>query len=213
MAKKSLTIEKPAFNKPMFIPKERDFLIMEAHIVDGFCNYTYEIMRGTGSGRPHSVKGPQIVTDDMLNAFATFNVHMAAIDDAFKYSNIDIEDIDHMHGHELTSFFIVSGFKITGGKDNESIQLLGNKYVSSCGGRQQIKTGKIPLDNLSSYKWYNELKQASLIAREEVALYEEGKYVIEEVDEDEKPNPNQTKIGFEAGQENEGNDEFEAARV
>lgn len=196
MAKKATKTE--TIVRALFKGKERDFIITEASIVDGLCNYTYEITKGIGSGNPHSVKGKHIIDDDMRNAFATFNVHLAMLDDAFKYSGIEVEDIDMEHGHELTGYFIATGFKIKGGKDNESIILLGNKYVSACGGRPEIKTAKIPLDHLSSYKFYNELKLAADITREEVALYEEGKYTIIPT-EDETPDPAQISISYVKG--------------
>lgn len=167
--------------------EDKIFLIKDAAIKDDFCHYSYEIISGIGIGDTHSVKGSGIIEDDMRNAFAVFNVHLAVIDDIFKHSKVKITDIDQMHGHALTGLVNVTGFKIKGSNENESIILIGNKYVSEAGGRIELVTPKIPLDNLSSYKWYNELKIAADKARLEVELYKGGKYtpvIVEEQKED-----------------------------
>lgn len=171
---------------------EKTFLIKDAAIKDDFCNYSYEIISGIGIGDTHSVKGSGIIEDDMRNAFAVFNVHLAVIDDIFKHSKVKISDIDAMHGHDLTGLVNVTGFKIKGSNENESIILVGNKYVSEAGGRIELVTPRIPLDNLSSYKWYKELKVAADAARLEVELYKGGKYtpVVEEEIKEEAPLPN-----------------------
>lgn len=168
------------------------YIITEASINDDFCDYTFEINEGIGLGDTHKVKGSGIIKDDMRKAFSKFNVHLACIDDVFKHSDIEVNDIDNLHTDELTGHYHVTGFKIKGSKENESIILKGLKYVSSAGGRITIESPKISLDKLSSYKWYNELKTASDNAREEVKLYKEGKY--EPVEEEVKPNPKQMSI-------------------
>lgn len=171
---------------------EKTFLIKEATIKDDFCNYSYEIISGIGIGDTHKVNGSGIIEGDMRNAFAVFNVHLAVIDDIFKHSKVKISDIDTMHGHDLTGLVNVTGFKIKGSNENESIVLIGNKYVSEAGGRIELVTPRIPLDNLSSYKWYNELKVAADKARLEVELYKGGKYTPVEVEEvkEETQQPN-----------------------
>jgi hypothetical protein len=184
-----------------------DFTIKEASLKDDFCNYTFEIITGVGSGDTHSVKGSGIIEDDMREAFGKFNVHLAAIDDVFKLSGIELEDIDKYHAHELATRYHVTGFKIKGGTENESIILVGSKFVGTAGGRIELATPKIPLDNLSSYQWYNELKAAADNAREEVALYKEGKYTSVQ-EEDDKPNPRQLTIGDAIKQSQEGPTEF-----
>lgn len=193
---------------------DRAFVIKEATIKDDFCNYSYEIISGIGRGDSESAKGSNIIDIDMHKAFAKFNVHLAVIDDAFKYKGVEIADIDKEHNHELTGYYQVTGFKIKGGKENESIVLIGTKYVSTAGARMEIATPKIALDNLSSYKWYNELRKAADNAREEVALYKEGKYT--EVEPEEKEDPAQLKIDMgEAveSEENESMEDFEGAKV
>lgn len=197
--------------KKLIDSNERDFEIKEATIKDDFCNYGYEITGGIGIGDTHNVKGSGIIDDDMRDAFAIFNVHLAVLDDVFKHSGIEITDIDTMHGHELTQLFHVTGFKIKGGKENECIVLIGTKYVSSAGGRFDLESPKIPLDNLSSYKWYNELKMTADRARDEVALYKEGKYTVVELEEE--PALEQKSL-FQVSSEGHGtDDDFKAAEV
>lgn len=191
---------------------KRPFDITAALIKDGFCNYSYEIIEGVGLGDSHAVKGSGLIEDDMRNAFAVFNVHLAVIDDVFKHSDIEFDDVNKMHAEELTGLYHVTGFKIKGSKDNESIILVGNKYVSQAGGRLELETPKIPLDSLSSYKWYNELKTAADKARLEVALYKEGKYTAVEIIEEE--DLTQTSITFEHHKEGEDDmSDFEKASV
>jgi hypothetical protein len=190
---------------------EKSFTIKEASIKDDYCNYTFEITKGVGAGDTHSVKGSGIIEEDMRDAFRAFNVHLAAIDDVFKLSGIEIEDIEKFHNHELTANYHVNAFKIKGGSENESIILIGSKFVGTAGGRIELATPKIPLDNMSSYQWYNELKAAADKAREEVALYKEGKYTTAE--EEEEPNPRQLTIGDAIAQSLEDDNEFENAKV
>jgi hypothetical protein len=164
---------------------ERGISIIAAKIKDGLCHYSYEILEGVGQGATHNVKGPGIIKDSLRKAFERLRVHMAVIDDAFKNSGIEIDDIDNFHNAELTGCYVVDGLKIKGSAENESIILLGNKYVSAAGGRMELASPKIPLDNLSSYKWYNELKVLSDNARAEVELYNAGNYTpIEKEEED-----------------------------
>lgn len=164
----------------------RTYSIIDAAIKDGFCNYTYEVTEGVGISDTHVVKGKGIILDDMPNAFQKLNVHLAALLDGFKRASVEIDNIDNFHNHEHASHYRVQGFKIKGGKDNESISLVGSMYVYTAGGWVSVTTPFIALDNLSSYTWYNELKAASDQCREEVALYKEGKCKVVEEDEDEE---------------------------
>ena len=195
------------------IEETKELVVMKAVIKDGFCNYTYKVLMGIGKGAKHNVTGPGIVNDSMYDAFASFNVHLASIDDIFKHSGIEIADIDTMHGHELATIFNVTGFEIKGEQSNESIILFGNKYISSAGGRIELSTPKIPLDNLSSYKWYNELITVLNNARNEVELYHGGNYTVKE--QDEKEEMVQTKITFGPGDanNNHSDEEFENGKV
>jgi hypothetical protein len=166
---------------------EAPYIIKEATLKDGYCNYVFEITKGTGFGDKHKVDGSGLIEDDLRYSFGRFNVHMAAIDDVFKHSDVEIDDINNFHGHEHAHLYNTTGFKISGGKDDESVILIGTKYVSCAGGRIEIKTPKIPLDNNSSYPWFQQLREAVDRAREEVALYKEGKYTVEEDEDEENP--------------------------
>lgn len=187
MAKKKRQEEPQAQLKPC--------VIKSAQINDDFCNYSYEIQSGVGVGDVHAVKGKGIIDEDMRIAFFPLNAHLACIDDVFKHSKIEVDNIDNFHNDPLTGLYNVTGFKIKGGNDNESVVLVGNKFVNSAGGRIELETPQIPLDNLSSYQWYNELKTALDNARNEVELYKDGKCTP--VDNKEKVDPNQMTIGDE----------------
>lgn len=180
MAKKKVKKQIEDLLKPV-----RSFSILDASVKDEICNYIYEVTDGIGIGDQHNVKGSGIVKDTLLTAFANFNVHLACIDEVFKHSKIEIGDIDSMHSDELTSLFRVSGFKIKSSKGYDTVRLQGMKYVSSAGGWMEIKSPEITLDNLSSYKWWNELKTAADQAREEVSLYKEGNYTPVEKEEED----------------------------
>jgi len=169
----------------------KGFRITSAKIKDDFCDYSFERTEGVGKGDVHKVSGKGIIDDDLKVAFTILNAHLSVVDDVFKHSDIEIDNIDKMHNHELVGNYHVSGIKIKGEVDNESISIVGTKHVS-CGGRISIETPSINMDSLSSYPWYNELKSASDKIRMEVELYIGGKYT--EVDEEEKVNPKQMTI-------------------
>jgi hypothetical protein len=173
---------------------EREFNFIAAKIKDGICHYTYEVLKGVGIGATHSVKGAGLVRDNLTMALSKLNVHMAAIDDSFSNAQIEIEDIDKEHGHELAGNYHIEGFKIKGSADNERIILIGTKYVRSVGGRSKQETPEVPLDNLSSYKWYNELKSAADEVRRQVERYHGGDYDPIEVVEEEKTKYKQLTI-------------------
>ncbi|HRO18536.1 MAG TPA: hypothetical protein PLU07_10115 [Ferruginibacter sp.] len=180
--------------------KPRGFKITEASIKDDFCNYKYEVTEKIGMGDKHDVKGQGIVKDSLKDAFAKLHVHLAHIDDAFKNSGTDVEDIDRMHGHDLTFLYCVTGFKVKGSDDDMAVILSGSKHVS-VGGRIHIETPKVVLDNLSGYKWYNELKDAVTNCQEEVAMYREGNYIPVEESSD-TADPAQSKMDFGESQNN-----------
>lgn len=189
--------------------------IISASIKDGLCNYTYEVLTGSNLGDTHSVKGSGIVTDDLTNAFEKFNVHLAVIDEIFKNSNIEISDIDMFHDHELSMLYNVTDFKMKISGDFEQVSLKGTKIVTcGGGGRMELKTPMIALDNLSSYKWYNELKAAADTARFEVEEYKGGKCIPAEIEEPKK-NSKQLSIGDAINEEEntELEEDFENASV
>lgn len=186
------------------VTDERNYEITEASLKDDFCHYAFMIKKGVGAGDEHKVKGKGIADDDLIDAIRRFNVHLACIDDVFDHSGTEIESIDKMENHPLTALYMVTGFKIKSQGDSDSVVLIGTKAITN-GGRIDIMTPKIPLDGLSSYPWYNELKEVTDNARREVELYKEGKCVQVE----EKEDPAQLKITVEAG----ADEEFENARL
>ncbi len=196
--------------KKLKLPIEKllshDFLITSAVIKDELCHYSFDIIYGVGMGDTHAVKGKGIVMESLKEAFQKLNVHMAVIDDVFKHNKIDISNIDKFHNNELSGLYTVNGFKIKGGSENESVTLIGTKYVTSAGGgRIELETPKVALDSLSSYQWYNELKEAIEHVRKEVESYKDGNYISAEP-EVEKENPKQMKI-------TDNEKEFETAKV
>jgi hypothetical protein len=197
MAKRKGTKENPVSEKEMaeVLSQEtvRPYKITEAVIKDDFCNYRYEITSGLGLNDGHDVDGKGIVLDDLKNAFVKFRVHVACVDGVFRYQGIELKDIDMHHEDEFVSHYVVTGFKIYGSGDNEAIVLIGNKFSPGFSERMKVITPRIAMDNLSSYKWYNELKAAADIARQEVALYKEGKCIVVEDEEDEEGNEGKKK--------------------
>jgi len=193
----------------------RNYKITEAAIKDDFCNYSFEVIKGVGLGDKLSVKGKAgTIKKSLQAAFGKLTVHLAFMDDVFKNSGIEIEDIDTLHADDHTLLYTVTGFKINGSEENESIILIGNKYISS-GGRITLETPRIFIHELSSYKWYNELKSAADTVRYEVALYKEGNYIPVE-DDTEIEDPGQLKMSFVKGDDGQGEDnmsDFENAAV
>ncbi|MBA3673461.1 MAG: hypothetical protein H0W75_00640 [Chitinophagaceae bacterium] len=152
---------------------EKPVEIKDAKIKDDFGIYSYEIMSGVGKGDLiKNRQGASIIHDDMKDAFEKLNVHLAIIDDAFKYSQIEIDDINDMHDHELTGHFYVSGLRVNGDDGNKSVILLGTKWISE-GGNISLETPKIKLD--SQYKWVDDLKEAVDACINEVEQYMGGK--------------------------------------
>lgn len=190
-------------------PAERSYQIMSANIKDDFCHYSFKVLSGIGIGDTNNVKGVGIIKEDMRDAFMNFNKHLAVVDDVFKHSNVEITNIDLMDNYTITGMFHVTGFKIIGDTENESVVLKGTKYVSA-GGRIELATPKIPLDSLSSYTWYNELKAAVDVARNEVALYKEGKCDAPKAED--KVDPKQLRIGQSQEEKEEENEFLEAGR-
>lgn len=174
---------------------QREFKIVKASMRDGFCDYTYEVTDGVGKGSKHSVEGTAgFMKHSLKTAFERLNVFLAWADDIFKHSKNEDLSFTDLKSHEFTFLYVINGFQIKGGDENESVVLYGTKYLGWAGDRSKITTPKIVITDTSSYKWFNELKEALIICRDEVAKYEEGNY--EPVEEEEKPDPKQTKIKF-----------------
>lgn len=172
---------------------EKQVEITGASIKDDFCNYTYEIRSGVGMGDTHTVKGSGIIDDDLREAFQKLNVHLACLDGVFKHKGIKVKNIDDLHTHELALDYQVTSFTIKGTSESQSIILKGTKHIDCASDRGELTLPRIPLDNLSSYPWWNELKEAADVARLEVELYKDGKNTP--VEPDEKGDPNQLTIG------------------
>lgn len=195
---------------------DRSISIIQASIKDDFCHYKYEVISGKDAGFEHTVKGKGIISDDLRNALSKLNVHLAVIDDVYKHSGVGIESISTMHNDDLALLYRVTGFEIKGGDDNAAIIFIGDKYLST-GSRMDLKSPKVMMDNLSGYKWYNELKEAADLCREEVALYHYGKYtpVIKEEDEDDDEDQgslfDKSQTGDAVTEEKE--EDFENAKV
>lgn len=181
----------------------REQKITEANIVDDFCHYSYEIVRGKHAGDTHSVKGSGLIKEHLREAFVDFNVHLAILDDAFKLAGIEVTSVSEVENHEITLKYQVTGFKIRGSSSVETIQLIGSKYSQTACGRIPIVTPKIALDSLSHYQWYNELNEAAQKAREYVTQYAEGDFIPVETEE-ETFNPNQLTIADAASEAQEG---------
>lgn len=198
---------------------ERAFNFFKASIKDDLCNYDYEVIQGVGLGFSHKVKGKGIIEDDMKNAFAKLNVHLAAIDDIFIHTNNEFQNIQDVNNHELTFLYNVIGIEVKGGEENESVILTGNKYLrAASGSRMDLVSPKIPIDNLSSYKWYEDLKEAVDNCRREVALYHYGKFTEVEVQQPEEKFKQTTMVfagpeGGEATGENEHDEDFENGKI
>lgn len=177
--------------------EENLYSIKEAALKEGLCRYAYEITSGVNLGDVHSVKGGGLYKHTLMDAFAKLNVHLACIDDSFKLKGVEISDIDKEHTSELAGFYTVTGFKIKGSDDDETVVLIGSKRVSY--GYISIESPRIPLDRSSSYKWYNELKKAVDECRHQVALYKEGNFDSVEVIE-EAPKYKDGKLPFGEGE-------------
>lgn len=168
--------------------EKKSFAITSAAIADDFCNYGFEVLSGVNTGDVNTVKGKGIIDEDLRDAFQALNVHLAAIDDAF--ADTDESDIERLTNDEIAAKYYVTGFKIKGSEDDESIVLIGTKQVSASHDRMSLVSPKVPL-KLSSYKFADQLKEAADKARLEVELYRGGKCTVPEEGEE---NPNQLTI-------------------
>jgi hypothetical protein len=151
---------------------QKPVAITNASIKDGMCNYGYEILTGAGAGdKIPNRKGSNIVHEDMHAAFKQLDVHLAVIDDAFKFNASHLTALDDMSAHDITAEFTVTGFKLTGKEENEGFILLGEKYVTT--GSISLETPKINAG--SNYPFFEELSASVGLAVEEVELYMNGK--------------------------------------
>jgi hypothetical protein len=178
----------------------RNYKITAAKIRDGLVQYDYEVTSGLGEGDVHGVAGKGLYKPSMKKAFARLSVHLVSIDQVHKHMGLDVKDIDQHHTDEITYDYTVTGFRLHKG---DKVSLIGYKHVP-LGGILNINTFKIPVDNNSSYQWYNELKTEIERCCEEVCLYREGNYdtVDEDLPDDNHEDEDQTKIHFPEFKEN-----------
>lgn len=185
--------------------------IIKASLNDGMCNYTYEQKTGPTAGDKHNVTGSAIIHDDLRNAFAKLDVHLAVLDEVFKHSDIEIDDILKFENHEHTYRYGVTSFKMKTSGDTQQISLTGTKHISAGYGGMDLTTPMIMLDSLAGYKWYNELLAAADKVREEVELYRGGKCTPQEEPEDKTVV--QLTIGSPAAANETADAEFEDAKI
>lgn len=146
--------------------------IKGAKLKDDYCTYSYELMEGACEGDILSRKGTNIIHDDMKEAFEKLHVHLAIADDVFKYSKIEISNLDEFHNHELTELFNVSEFEIKGNVDNRSVILKGTKFISQ-GGYIPVEPPRIKFEG--TYPFKDELYAAIELCCHEVEEYMNGK--------------------------------------
>lgn len=182
----------------------KPLVITAAAIKDDFCNYAFEVKSGIGIGDVVKVSGKGVIDDDLRDAFMELGIHLAIVDDVFKHLGTAFSSISDLKGHPMAYNYRVTGFKIKGSEEKESVILVGTKDVECSNGEMSLESPAIPLDSLSSYKWVQELKDAVDHARTEVELYRGGKYTV--VENEPKEDPNQLTIAA-------GGDDFEEGRL
>lgn len=155
---------------------EKPLLIVQGTMNDEFCNYGIQINSGETKGMIHNVKGkPNIVHEDLTIAFNRFRPHLAALSNAFDWSGIELDNFEEVENHQLVDLFHVTGFKIKGAGESESLSLTGSYHSMSAGGRIDASTDFISLEGAGDYRWYNELREAADQVRNEIELYNKGK--------------------------------------
>lgn len=162
---------------------EKQLLIVQGALPDEHCNYSVQINTGPTKGMVHNVKGkPNIVHDDLRNAFQKFRPHLAALCDVFERSGVEADKYSDIEEHNLVDLYHVTGFKIKGAGESESISLIGSFHSMTSGGRNDVSTNFVSLDGGDGYKWYNELREVADLVRMEIELYNEGKCTPPEED-------------------------------
>lgn len=150
----------------------KDITIVEAKIHDGFCNYKYELLTGANAGDTIGVTGTNEVHPDMIKVFERLNVHLAIINDMFKYGKHKAKGLDEFKEHEYTGLFNAYKWTSAGDTDAETIKLFGYKWVEN-GGNTKFDTPNIDLEG--TYKYSEDLKEVIAACRVEVELYRTGK--------------------------------------
>ncbi|MGN6435979.1 MAG: hypothetical protein ACTHMM_05570 [Agriterribacter sp.] len=163
------------------VKEKKPFIIINAKVKEGICNYGYEINSGPTEGdRVKDRKGVNMVHDDLTEAFSNLDVHLAILDDAFLGQNLTLKDME-----KQTKSFRVYGFKVSGKDENEGFVLHGEKWVKY--GSEDFDSPKIT--KASAYPFWKELCDAMETARSEVQGYMNGKSA---------PKMEQTSMDFSA---------------
>ncbi len=158
--------------------------IISAKIVDDFCEYSYEVKTGVGTGDTITVKNnkSKLINEDMRIAFFKLNVHLAVIDDVFAHSNKEFGNINKMHNDELSTLYIVNQFKVKGSEENKTVSLAGYKTLN-IGNVMDLVSPKVDLSGMGGYAWYNELSESLNNVISEVEQYMNGKFTLLHIDE------------------------------
>lgn len=173
-------------------------IITNAIIKEEQCNYGYEIMTGPCKGdKVPNRKGSALVHEDMNNAFAEMDKHLAYIDDAFSFMKKAPGNIDELAKYdEIIGNFKVVGFKVNGSDENEGFILIGDKYVNL--GSIGLETPKI--SKSSGYQFFDELQETVENCRTEVEAYMNGKCT---------PKMEQGSLDFDMAGADGGGNEFD----
>ncbi len=153
---------------------QKPIMITSATIKEEMCNYGYEIMTGPTKGdKIPSRKGSAYIHEDMQNAFNDLCIHLAVLDDAYKYAHKDLPSFAKLWKDPdgIANGFFVTGFKVHGTEENEGYILIGEKTVSH--GSISLETPKI--SKSSAYKYFDELEESISKCRSEVEEYMNGK--------------------------------------
>jgi hypothetical protein len=148
------------------VQKEID--VKEAALKDGVCNYKYEQMTGPRKGNQIKEQGSSLVHEEMNNAFASLNVHLAILDDAFTPKGVSKKSIDDLSATDETELYSLTGFKVD---ENSNVVLIGSKQVTH--GHIDFSTPKVNL--AGAYIFRDELASAIEILKDEVYAYYNGK--------------------------------------
>lgn len=168
--------------------KEKELFIVQGTLADEHCNYGIQINTEPTKGMVHNVKGkPLIVHDDLRDAFQKFRAHFAALCDKVG----DVDTFSELENSAEVELCHVTGFKIKGAGESETISLIGSYHSMNAQGRIECSTNYIPLD-AAEYKWYNELREAADLVRSEIEEYNGGKCTP--APEDEATPKNQKNI-------------------
>jgi len=203
---KEIDMDKMANRAENILSSDNDpeVAIKAATLKGDFCNYKYEITSGKMKGDTLDRKGVNIVHNDLKKAFKKLHVHLALACEELDASSIkDVDNIpewdaDAVYPKNLTALqevsrrvfhFSVSSFNIDGTGENEGIDIIGSKRLTT-GEFVKLGSPKIPWDG--EYHFINELRVIAADIQHEVSEYMNGKFA---------PKYEQGELGFE---ENEG---------